>query len=125
MILTGVFLSLTISCKMVGLFAFLTVGSAVLLDLWNLLDYRKGLTIVRQSRSLLLCQFVLTLVADAGSSRTPLLRQNFRIDCGTGDSVPFLVLGPLQSADSLRHWRRVHESGLSTDSPRESAHDER
>ncbi|GAA5997777.1 dolichyl-phosphate-mannose-protein mannosyltransferase [Rhodotorula paludigena] len=44
MVLTGVFLSLTISCKMVGLFAFLAVGSAVLFDLWNLLDIKRGLT---------------------------------------------------------------------------------
>lgn len=51
MLLTGVFLSLTISCKMVGLFAFMTVGTAVVIDLWNLLDIRRGLTIVR------LCSF--------------------------------------------------------------------
>lgn len=48
MILTGVFLSLTISCKMVGLFAFMTVGTAVLVDMWNLLDIRRGLTMVRR-----------------------------------------------------------------------------
>lgn len=46
MTLTGVFLSLTISCKMVGLFAFLSVGTAVAVDLWNLLDVKRGLTIV-------------------------------------------------------------------------------
>ncbi|KWU46308.1 PMT-domain-containing protein, partial [Rhodotorula sp. JG-1b] len=45
MTLTGVFLSLTISCKMVGLFAFLSVGTAVAVDLWNLLDVKRGLTI--------------------------------------------------------------------------------
>lgn len=45
--LTGVFLSLTISCKMVGLFAFLTVGTAVVVDLWGLLDIRRGHSIVR------------------------------------------------------------------------------
>lgn len=47
MVLTGTFLSLTISCKMVGLFAFLTVGSAVLVDLWNLLDIKRGHSMVR------------------------------------------------------------------------------
>ncbi|SGZ28531.1 BQ5605_C027g10365 [Microbotryum silenes-dioicae] len=45
MILTGVFLSLTISCKMVGLFAFLTVGTCVLIDLWGLLDIKRGHTL--------------------------------------------------------------------------------
>lgn len=50
MILTGVFLSLTISCKMVGLFAFLTVGTAVLIDMWTLLDIRRGHSIVSPPR---------------------------------------------------------------------------
>ncbi|SCV67439.1 BQ2448_5050 [Microbotryum intermedium] len=45
MILTGVFLSLTISCKMVGLFAFLTVGTCVLIDLWGFLDIKRGHTL--------------------------------------------------------------------------------
>lgn len=46
MIATGVGLALTISCKMVGLFTFLTVGTAVLVDLWGLLDIKRGHTIV-------------------------------------------------------------------------------
>ncbi|OAV94016.1 hypothetical protein PTTG_06724 [Puccinia triticina 1-1 BBBD Race 1] len=40
--LTGLALSLTISCKFVGLFTFFTIGSAVALDLWDMLDIRKG-----------------------------------------------------------------------------------
>lgn len=42
LLLTGVFLSLTISCKMVGLFTFLTIGMAVAIDLWGMLDIRRG-----------------------------------------------------------------------------------
>lgn len=42
MLATGLNLSLTMSCKMVGLFTFLSVGSAVALDLWNILDIRRG-----------------------------------------------------------------------------------
>lgn len=49
LVLTGVFLSLTISCKMVGLFAFLAVGTAVIVDLWNILDVRRGHSMVRLS----------------------------------------------------------------------------
>lgn len=45
---TGLFLALTISCKMVGLFTFMTVGTAVVWDLWNLLDIRRGYTMVRR-----------------------------------------------------------------------------
>jgi len=52
MIATGVSLSMTMSCKMVGLLTFMTVGTAVGLDLWNLLDIRRGLTIVSVLRFL-------------------------------------------------------------------------
>lgn len=42
---TGVALSCTISTKYVGAFTFATVGLAVMIDLWNLLDYKAGLTL--------------------------------------------------------------------------------
>lgn len=42
---TGVCLALTVSCKLVGVFGFLTVGGAVIWDLWNLLDIRRGVPI--------------------------------------------------------------------------------
>ncbi|KAH9815607.1 family 39 glycosyltransferase [Melampsora americana] len=40
--LTGLSLSLTISCKMVGLFTFFTIGMAVAIDLWGMLDIKRG-----------------------------------------------------------------------------------
>ncbi|KAM0787551.1 hypothetical protein ACM66B_003621 [Microbotryomycetes sp. NB124-2] len=62
MFLTGVFLSLTISCKMVGLFAFLTVGTAVAIDLWNLLDIKRGHTIEHVARHFVARAFGLIVV---------------------------------------------------------------
>lgn len=41
MILTGFALSCDISTKYVGAFAFVTIGSAVLIDLWELLDIKR------------------------------------------------------------------------------------
>jgi dolichyl-phosphate-mannose-protein mannosyltransferase len=41
MILTGFALSCDISVKYVGLFAFVTIGSAVLIDLWDLLNVKR------------------------------------------------------------------------------------
>ncbi|KAK2749727.1 hypothetical protein FQN55_002963 [Onygenales sp. PD_40] len=41
LLLTGVSLSCVISTKYVGVFTFVTVGSAVLIDLWNLLDVNR------------------------------------------------------------------------------------
>ncbi|KAF0357977.1 glycosyltransferase family 39 protein [Gigaspora margarita] len=44
MIASGVTLGLTLSVKLVGLFTVLTIGIAVIVDLWNLLDIKRGLT---------------------------------------------------------------------------------
>jgi dolichyl-phosphate-mannose-protein mannosyltransferase len=41
LILTGFALSCDISTKYVGLFAFVTIGSAVVIDLWDLLDIKR------------------------------------------------------------------------------------
>lgn len=41
LLLTGLSLSCVISTKYVGLFTFVTIGSAVLIDLWGLLDVRR------------------------------------------------------------------------------------
>ncbi|KAG5981870.1 hypothetical protein E4U54_006510, partial [Claviceps lovelessii] len=41
LILTGFALSCDISTKYVGLFAFVTIGSAVIIDLWDLLDIKR------------------------------------------------------------------------------------
>lgn len=41
LLLTGVSLSCVISTKYVGVFTFITIGGAVVIDLWNLLDIRR------------------------------------------------------------------------------------
>lgn len=45
LLLTGTALSCVISTKYVGAFTFFTIGSAVAIDLWNLMDIRRGLSI--------------------------------------------------------------------------------
>ncbi|OWZ57531.1 dolichyl-phosphate-mannose-protein mannosyltransferase [Cryptococcus neoformans] len=39
---TGFWLACTLGCKMVGLFTFATIGAAVLWDLWEILDIKRG-----------------------------------------------------------------------------------
>ncbi|KAI5451339.1 Dolichyl-phosphate-mannose--protein mannosyltransferase 4 [Naganishia albida] len=39
---TGFFLACTLGCKMVGLFTFMTVGAAVVWDLWQIMDIKRG-----------------------------------------------------------------------------------
>ena len=93
MIATGVSLALTISCKMVGLFAFLAVGTAVVIDLWNLLDIRRGLTIVRR-------RFETVLIV-AGTRREALCRARVWPHPRAGRRLHVLVLGPLHDPHAL------------------------
>ncbi|GMM44299.1 dolichyl-phosphate-mannose-protein mannosyltransferase [Pichia kluyveri] len=59
--LTGFALSCVISTKYVGVLTFFSVGIAVAVDLWNLLDYKTGLTI-RQFTRHFIARFVLLIV---------------------------------------------------------------
>lgn len=52
MVATGASLALTLGCKMVGLFTFLTVGAAVIWDLWGILDIKRGYPMVSLFRLL-------------------------------------------------------------------------
>lgn len=59
--LTGVSLSCVISTKYVGVFTFISIGVAVMHELWTLLDYRKGLT-MRQFWKHFLARFLTLIV---------------------------------------------------------------
>lgn len=59
---TGVALSCVISTKYVGTFTFATVGTAVLIDLWNLLDFKAGLTLKQFSRHFFARAFALIVL---------------------------------------------------------------
>ena len=43
---TGFCLACTLGCKMVGLLTFMTIGGAVVWDLWGILDIKKGHSMV-------------------------------------------------------------------------------
>ncbi|RAL09238.1 dolichyl-phosphate-mannose-protein mannosyltransferase [Aspergillus homomorphus CBS 101889] len=65
LLLTGVSLSCVISTKYVGVFTFVTIGSAVLVDLWNLLDIRRpggALSMARWSQHFAARGFALIVV---------------------------------------------------------------
>jgi dolichyl-phosphate-mannose-protein mannosyltransferase len=59
---TGVALSCVISTKYVGTFTFATVGTAVLVDLWNLLDFKAGLTLKQFARHFVARAFSLIIL---------------------------------------------------------------
>lgn len=67
--LTGLFLSCTISTKYIGLFTYITIGTMVIMDLWDLLDIRKGYTLhyfakhfIARTISLIIFPFILYLL---------------------------------------------------------------
>ena len=45
---TGASLACTLGCKMVGLFTFMSVGAALLWDLWGILDIKRNHPIVSE-----------------------------------------------------------------------------
>lgn len=49
MVLTGVSLACALGCKINGVIAFLPIGTAVLVDLWGILDIKKGHSMVRST----------------------------------------------------------------------------
>ncbi|ODQ82919.1 glycosyltransferase family 39 protein [Babjeviella inositovora NRRL Y-12698] len=59
---TGVALSCVISTKYVGVFTFATIGSAVLYDLWMLLDVKTGLSLHQLGRHFAARLFALIIV---------------------------------------------------------------
>jgi dolichyl-phosphate-mannose-protein mannosyltransferase len=62
LLLTGVALSCVISTKYVGVFTFITIGAAVVVDLWNLLDVRRGLSLQTFARHFMARAFGLIVV---------------------------------------------------------------
>ena len=83
---TGTALALTQSCKMVGLFGFFTIGTAVVIDLWALFDIRRGLTIRQFTRHF--CARALSLIILPIIIYLAFFWVHFRIlsKSGTGDS---------------------------------------
>ncbi|CAJ0832271.1 122_t:CDS:10 [Entrophospora sp. SA101] len=60
--MTGISLGLTLSVKMVGLFTILMIGTVVIIDLWELSDIRRGLTLEQFNKHFLGRAFGLIIV---------------------------------------------------------------
>jgi Dolichyl-phosphate-mannose-protein mannosyltransferase len=106
LIATGVSLSFVMSTKYVGLFTFVTIGSAVAYDLWNLLDYRRGLPMVIPHPTTFPSLF-------SGTDLVGRICQTFCRPRGFPHraplpNLPLLVLPPLCNPHSIRPRRRIH-----------------
>ncbi|OBZ91120.1 Dolichyl-phosphate-mannose--protein mannosyltransferase 4 [Choanephora cucurbitarum] len=62
LVVTGIFMAFTFSVKMVGLFLVALIGIAVICDLWNLLDIRRGLTMSQFMKHFYARAFALIIV---------------------------------------------------------------
>ncbi|KAF8248422.1 dolichyl-phosphate-mannose-protein mannosyltransferase [Wilcoxina mikolae CBS 423.85] len=62
LLLTGVALSCVISTKYVGFFTFITIGASVAIDLWNLLDMKRGLSLPQFAKHFVARAFGLIVV---------------------------------------------------------------
>ena len=91
---------------MVGLFTFLTIGSAVLVDLWDILDYKKGYAMVVVFR---ICHN-LTYAFALGSCVEAFLRESTFTHRPAFLRLSLLLLDSLQGAEVFRSWGHLHES---------------
>jgi len=84
---------------MVGLFTFLSVGAAVLWDLWGILDIKRGHPIVSYKVYHVLMEVLLL----------PTLRlSSCRPDPRPLPLLPFILLGPFQNPQVLWTWRQLY-----------------
>lgn len=93
---------------MVGLFAFMTVGTAVVIDLWNLLDIKRGHSIVRRAVPHFLRRQstdLLTIARGSGSRIQALCCSNLGLDRPPRHRLPLLVLGSLHHSQQEWYWR--------------------
>jgi hypothetical protein len=82
---------------MVGLFTFMTIGAAVIYDLWDLLDYKKGLSMVRSEPVRKFCVYSNHLCI-AGAILEAFLCPGDRSHIIPVHCLPLLLLGAFQSA---------------------------
>ncbi|TIB73487.1 hypothetical protein E3Q18_03186 [Wallemia mellicola] len=107
--LTGVSLALTLGCKMVGLFTFLTIGMAVAVDLWKILDVRRGYTMNQVTRHVAARAFCLIVIPAAVYLATFWVHFKILKYSGPGDTF----MSPrfqetLQGNPVLEHSRNIY-----------------
>lgn len=91
---------------MVGLFVVATIGVCVLVDLWDLMDIKRGLTMVSWLLNYGYSRILITLIETLYET---LQRTRTMSDRIAHRRVPLLVLRPLCNSESIRTRRYIHE----------------
>ena len=113
----GTFMALTWASKVNSILTVVAVGIAVIIDLWDILDIKKGHSMVSSIVQHLVCTLFLNasagiLLAALCGSRSCLYRS---------PAVPLSVrlLDPPLPFDQLWYWRHLHEPCIPGDSERQ------
>lgn len=87
--------------KVNGILTVATIGIAVLIDLWDILDVKKGHTMVCRSRHLF--TVVISMSFIIGILCKALYGKDFWSDRSTIRYLPFILLDPLRDPCSVGH----------------------
>jgi|SRR5712675_1493538 len=100
MIATGIFMACAWGSKVNGVLTVVTIGAAVLVDLWDLLDIRKNPSMVS------VCSLVRTSPTHlfSGTLLAPLRRPCSRVDRNTSCCLPFVFLDPFHHPYPVGYW---------------------
>lgn len=102
----------TWASKVNGILTVVAIGIAVLIDLWDILDIRKGHTMVN---NMCLCLCSIELIICAGLFYKTFHGESHGLDRPTDNPIPFLLLGSPHSAYKLGSWRHIHEPSIPRD----------
>jgi len=99
-------MAFTWGSKVNGILTVFTIGIAVLVDLWDILDVRKGYTMVRYAASF---SGALPIHVVLGTLLETLCCQSSGIDRCAHRSLPGVLLRAFCRSHSLWNWRHIHE----------------
>jgi dolichyl-phosphate-mannose-protein mannosyltransferase len=111
LIATGVFMACTWGSKVNGILTVFTIGIAVLIELWDILDIKKGHTMVR----LQLHSRLDSKPSFIGPFQPTLFGKGRWLNHRAIYTVPVILLGPLYRPHSFWPWRHLHEPSFPRD----------
>ena len=109
----------TWSSKVNGILTVAAIGFAVLIDLWGILDFKKGHSMVRGIRLLALGMFYNRIFP--GILLEAFRGEGYRFNCPTTRPISVLLLHPSLDPHPLRTGRYLHEPRLPGDPRRQRA----
>lgn len=108
-------MALTWASKVNGILTVVAIGLAVIIDLWDILDIKKGHSMVSKYQSPLPTSTNLVI----GIFLEAFRRSGSRLHCAPALHLPLDLLCPSVHLDELWSWGYFHEPGVPGDSERQ------